>query len=179
MVDEALLMFSYYICHDRRLKIALGVGSAIEYLHGLYRPLRHGNIRADNVMLDELFNAKLGGFDAAASSKGSLSDDVLAFGALLLELVRGRRCQTTASACCTNHQAVNAAILDYDDQCLDGQFDREEVQRVMLVGLWCSHPDKWQRPTMAQALRYLMSEDPLPTAITEQASKSVADFWTL
>ncbi|VAI27389.1 unnamed protein product [Triticum turgidum subsp. durum] len=37
------------------------------------------------------------------------------------------------------------------------------MERVMVVGLWCAHPDRAMRPSIRQALNVLRSEAPLPS----------------
>ncbi|XP_062193201.1 L-type lectin-domain containing receptor kinase IX.2-like [Phragmites australis] len=98
-----------------RYKIVLGMGVALEYLHGAQRrePVLHGNIKPSNVMLDESFNAKLGDFglpqqihhdqgsaklaetqgymapEFLATGEASIESDVYSFGVVLLEIACG------------------------------------------------------------------------------------------
>ncbi|CAN6162266.1 unnamed protein product [Urochloa humidicola] len=155
-----------------RYKIALDVGSALEYLHSQSRPIPHGNIRTDNVMLDELFNASLGGFHESCTEENDLESqkasrsDVFSFGTFLLEVMCGRQIHgETAASLVERVWSLHdqGEVLDAADERLEGQFDREEVERVLLVGLWCAHPDHWQRPSIAEAMRSLRSEAPLPS----------------
>ena len=48
------------------------------------------------------------------------------------------------------------------DPRLNGNFDEEEMERLMTVGLWCAHPDYLMRPTIRQAIQVLNFEGPLP-----------------
>ena len=41
---------------------------------------------------------------------------------------------------------------------LNGGFKKEEMERLMVVGLWCSHPDAACRPNMRQVVRLLNFE---------------------
>jgi hypothetical protein len=51
------------------------------------------------------------------------------------------------------------AILDAADERLDGDYDKAEVERVMVVGLWCAHPDPTARPSMRAAMAVLQSKE--------------------
>ncbi|CAN6181998.1 unnamed protein product [Urochloa humidicola] len=155
-----------------RYKIAFDVGSALEYLHSQSRPILHGNIRTDNVMLDELFNASLGGFHESCTEENDLESqkasrsDVFSFGTFLLEVMCGRQIHgETAASLVERVWSLHdqGEVLDAADERLEGQFDREQAERVLLVGLWCAHPDHWQRPSIAEAMRSLRSEAPLPS----------------
>lgn len=53
-------------------------------------------------------------------------------------------------------------ILDAADSRLNGHFDGEEMERVMVTALWCAHPDRTMRPSIRQAINVLRLEAPLP-----------------
>ena len=50
-------------------------------------------------------------------------------------------------------------ILDAADRRLDGDFDRPQMERLLVTGLWCAHHDPMQRPSVTQAVEVLRSED--------------------
>jgi hypothetical protein len=52
-------------------------------------------------------------------------------------------------------------VEDAADQRLEGKYDREQMRRVLVVGLWCSLPEGSNRPSMQQALRILEHDDTL------------------
>ncbi|CAD6236515.1 unnamed protein product [Miscanthus lutarioriparius] len=54
------------------------------------------------------------------------------------------------------------AFLEAADWRLKGQFDEKQMERLMIVGLWCAHPDYAHRPSIRQALNVLKFEAPLP-----------------
>ncbi|KAH9304187.1 hypothetical protein KI387_008591, partial [Taxus chinensis] len=49
-------------------------------------------------------------------------------------------------------------ILDAADENLCGNFNAAEMERLMLVGLLCSHPDPKARPTMREVSKILKFE---------------------
>ncbi|KXG28899.1 L-type lectin-domain containing receptor kinase IX.1 [Sorghum bicolor] len=53
-----------------------------------------------------------------------------------------------------------SATLDAADERLRGdELDEECMERVLVVGLWCAHPDPSERPSIEQAMHVLQSED--------------------
>ncbi|CAN7014456.1 hypothetical protein BRARA_K01411 [Brassica rapa] len=49
----------------KRFSVAVNVAEGIEHLHGLERPVIHGDIKPSNVLLDKLFSAKIADFGLA------------------------------------------------------------------------------------------------------------------
>lgn len=50
---------------SKRFSVAVNVAEGIEHLHGLERPVIHGDIKPSNVLLDKLFSAKIADFGLA------------------------------------------------------------------------------------------------------------------
>ncbi|CDP06721.1 unnamed protein product [Coffea canephora] len=117
-LDKALFESRMVLPWAHRLKILLGVASALAYLHQeCENQVIHRDIKSSNIMLDEGFNARLGDFglarqvehdkspDAtvAAGTMGYLAPeylltgrasektDVFSYGAVVLEVASGRR----------------------------------------------------------------------------------------
>ncbi|XP_074329943.1 L-type lectin-domain containing receptor kinase IX.1-like [Apium graveolens] len=53
-------------------------------------------------------------------------------------------------------------ILDAADPKLSRDYDEEEMKRLMIVGLWCAHPDSTIRPSIRQAINVLTLDSPFP-----------------
>ncbi|KAI3680375.1 hypothetical protein L2E82_50360 [Cichorium intybus] len=53
-------------------------------------------------------------------------------------------------------------LLEVADPLLESVYEEEEIKRLMIVGLWCVHPDPVHRPTMRQVIQVLNSESSLP-----------------
>ncbi|XVF71372.1 hypothetical protein PTKIN_Ptkin12aG0032100 [Pterospermum kingtungense] len=179
-----------------RYKIALGLASAILYLHEESEQcVVHRDIKSNNVMLDSNFNAKLGDFGLARCmnqesehemtglagtlgymapeyiSKGQVSkkSDVFSFGVVALEIASGRRSLEPQ-----NREAdvslvdkvwtlyENGRLLEVADEKLCMEFDMEQMECLLIVGLWCAHPDHNLRPSIRQALQVLHFEAPFP-----------------
>ncbi|KAF7112959.1 hypothetical protein RHSIM_RhsimUnG0176400 [Rhododendron simsii] len=54
-------------------------------------------------------------------------------------------------------------LLEAVDAKLGSDFDERETERLMIVGLWCAHPNHNFRPKIRQAIHMLNFEAPLPT----------------
>lgn len=105
----------------------------------------------------------------ARTGKATASTDVFSFGALLLEVATGRR-PIEHKVSGEDFLLVEGVwdlytrgrILEAVDPRLDGLFDAEEMEKVLLLGLLCSHPDPSTRPSMRQVVQILANEAALP-----------------
>ncbi|KAI5060799.1 hypothetical protein GOP47_0025219 [Adiantum capillus-veneris] len=106
----------------------------------------------------------------ARTGKATPSTDVYSFGVLLLEVVTGRRSiehwpgeeQDVFLVEGVWDLYTHGRPLEAVDNRLDGFFNVEEVQTVLMLGLLCSHPDPVARPAMRQVVQILSNEAPLP-----------------
>ena len=54
------------------------------------------------------------------------------------------------------------SVIEAADPKLCGEFDKKQVECLMIVGLWCAHPDYIMRPSIQQAIQVLNFEVPVP-----------------
>ncbi|XP_073359377.1 L-type lectin-domain containing receptor kinase IX.1-like [Aegilops tauschii subsp. strangulata] len=107
--------------------------------------------------------------------RANTESDVYSFGVVLLEIACGRRPVVVVQQQeeDDDEDAVHLAqwvwssygrgkILDAADTRLGGEFDAQEMECVLIVGLWCAQLDLKLRPSMRQALNVLRFEAPLP-----------------
>ncbi|XP_059654635.1 L-type lectin-domain containing receptor kinase IX.1-like [Cornus florida] len=108
--------------------------------------------------------------ECISSCKASKETDVYSFGVVALEIACGRKP--------INIKAKEGRIsiielvwelygmgklLEAADPKLFADFDEQEMERLMMVGLWCAHPDNKSRPSIRQAIQVLNFEAPLPS----------------
>lgn len=181
---------------EQRFRIIKGVASGLLYLHeGWEKVVIHRDIKASNVLLDADFNGRLGDFglsrlhdhgaalgttrvvgtlgylapEFSRTGHVTTSSDVFAFGALLLEVVCGRK-PIEPKASPDELVLVDwvwskwreEKVMDVVDFKLKGRFDEEEVLKVVKVGLMCSNDEPKARPSMRLVVRYLEGEMVLP-----------------
>ncbi|XP_044346378.1 L-type lectin-domain containing receptor kinase IX.1-like [Triticum aestivum] len=110
--------------------------------------------------------------ESMASGRASTESDVYSFGVVILEIACGRRplLVLRGNEACTMHlvqfiwELYGAGrILDAVDHRLNDELDSQEIQRVIIVGLWCTHPNRSLRPSIRQAMNVLRTEAPLPS----------------
>ncbi|KAJ8765611.1 hypothetical protein K2173_014733 [Erythroxylum novogranatense] len=180
-----------------RYKIAMGLASALLYLHEEWEQcVVHRDIKSSNVMLDSSFNAKLGDFGLArlvdhelgsqttvlagtmgylapecvTTGKASKESDVYSFGVVALEITCGRKPVDTKQEPSKVRLVEwvwdlygKGQILEAVDQRLGRDFDEKELECLLIVGLWCCHPDFTLRPSIRQVINVLKFEAPLPS----------------
>ncbi|KAM3714877.1 hypothetical protein ACJW30_01G368300 [Castanea mollissima] len=185
LFDEPKAILSW----EQRFKIIKGVASGLLYLHEEWEQIVvRRDIKAGNVLLDSEFNGRLSDFGFAKLyelgsnpsttkvvgtlgylapeltriGKPTTSSDVFAFGALLLEVVCGRR-PIDPKALPEELMLVDrvrekwrlGAILEVVDSRLGVEFDEVEATLVLKLGLMCSNDAPESRPTMRHVVRCL------------------------
>nr|XP_043627606.1 L-type lectin-domain containing receptor kinase IX.1-like [Erigeron canadensis] len=99
------------------------------------------------------------------TGKASKEADVFSFGVVALEIACGRK-PLYLDGSKTKTELVEwvwdlygtETLLEAVDPCLGSDFAEEEIKRLMVVGLWCVHPDPIARPSMRQAIQVLKFE---------------------
>ncbi|KAL4377151.1 hypothetical protein GQ457_02G008790 [Hibiscus cannabinus] len=187
------IMLTWIVRH----KIALGLASALLYLHEEWEQcVVHRDIKSSNVMLDSNFNAKLGDFGLArlvdhdmgsqttvlagtmgylapecvTTGKASKESDVYSFGMVALEIACGRK-PVEARAEPSKVRLLEwvwdlygrGQLLEAVDERLGKVFDTQQIECLMITGLWCCHPDYTHRPSIRQVINVLNFEAPLPS----------------
>lgn len=181
---------------EQRFKIIKDVASGLLYLHeGYEQVVIHRDVKASNVLLDEELNGRLSDFGLARlyehganpnttrvvgtlgylapelprTGKATESSDVYAFGALLLEVVCGRRPiepkalpEELVLVDLVWEKFREGRALDVIDPKLNGEYNESEVMMVIKLGVMCSHNAPIARPSMRQVVRYLDEEVGIP-----------------
>eukprot|EP01018_Ginkgo_biloba_P007296 Gb_15976 [translate_table: standard] len=101
--------------------------------------------------------------------RATRESDVFSFGAVALEIASGMRVLDKRLKD-YNMRLVEWVwdlygqnrLLDAADQRLGGKFKVEEMEQLLVMGLWCSHPDPKSRPTIWPVLKTLKFDDLLP-----------------
>uniref|UniRef100_A0A0D6QS65 non-specific serine/threonine protein kinase n=1 Tax=Araucaria cunninghamii TaxID=56994 RepID=A0A0D6QS65_ARACU len=109
--------------------------------------------------------------ECVITGRASPESDVFSFGAVALEIACGRRALDERFKERYNMRLVQwvwdlygqERVLAAAAEALGDDFDPDEMERMLVVGLWCSHPDPQARPTMRQVLKVLRFEAQLPS----------------
>ncbi|XP_042036658.1 L-type lectin-domain containing receptor kinase S.6-like [Salvia splendens] len=183
---------------EKRHNIVLGVASALIYLHEeCDSQIIHRDVKTCNILLDVELNAKLGDFGLAEVFRQSLrgmeggrdgtmgylapeyafsgiptvKTDVYSFGVVVLEVASGRRPVDKMGCLLSEHvwgMWERGGLVEAADPKLVGRFSRGEMERMLVVGLACVHPNGEMRPRMREAARMLRGEAPLPALPTKR-----------
>ncbi|KAJ8528538.1 hypothetical protein K7X08_022230 [Anisodus acutangulus] len=155
----------------KRIDIFLSVARAISYLHtGCREFVSHGNLKCENVFLDDELEAKVSEFglrtiqDEASSSGGLAETDVRDFGKMMVVLITGR--QDVDEACYWAYEKwVKAEREMAMDERIEGDVDLEELERALRIAFWCLQGDERMRPSMGEVIKVLegtLTVDPPP-----------------
>ena len=156
------------------------------------RQIIHRDVKSCNIMLDADFNAKLGDFGLAevyehssntrdatmpAGTMGYLAPeyvysgvptkkiDVYSFGVVVLEVATGRKPVDDDGALVVDwvwNMWEKGKLIEAADPRLMKKFNVVEMERMLMVGLSCVHPDHEKRPPVKEVARILRGEAPLP-----------------
>lgn len=196
-LDSHLFGGKVMLTWNVRHKIALGLASAVLYLHEEWEQcIVHRDIKSSNVVLDSNFNAKLGDFGLArlvdhelgsqttvlagtmgylapecvTTGKASKESDVYSFGVVALEVACGRKPVEPRQEPSKVRLVEwvwdlygKGQLLEAADGRLSKEFDERQMECLMIVGLWCCHPDFTNRPSIRQVINVLNFEAPLPS----------------
>ncbi|MCI13596.1 lectin-domain containing receptor kinase A4.2 [Trifolium medium] len=105
-----------------------------------------------------------------STGKASKESDVYSFGVVALEITTGRKAvevmrdkdgEKGLIEWVWDHYGKGELFMAMDDY-LQKEFDEKQVERLMIVGLWSSHPDVNLRPLIRQVIQVLNFEVGLP-----------------
>ncbi|KAB2627949.1 L-type lectin-domain containing receptor kinase IX.1-like [Pyrus ussuriensis x Pyrus communis] len=103
----------------------------------------------------------------ANGGRASKESDMFSFGVVALELACGRRTyqdggfyMPLVSWVWQLYLAGN--LLCVADERLEVNFDQNEMECLLVVGLWCTHPNSEGRPKAGQVMKVLQLEAPIP-----------------
>ncbi|KAL5576739.1 hypothetical protein UlMin_018438 [Ulmus minor] len=106
------------------------------------------------------------------SGRASAHTDVFGFGVLILEVMCGRRPIEEGKPPLVEYvwqMMVQGQLLNALDERLraKGEFNKEEVERVLHLGLLCAYPDHNARPSMRQVVKVLEGKNEVNEYETE------------
>ncbi|KAM1057573.1 hypothetical protein EV2_031727 [Malus domestica] len=103
------------------------------------------------------------------TGKASKESDVYSFGIVALEICCGRKPNDLKFGSSEVNMVEwvwelygEEKVIEAADPKLCGYFDEKQMECLMIVGLWCAHPDNNMRPSIQQAIQVLNFEVPLP-----------------
>ncbi|KAJ7968336.1 Lectin receptor kinase [Quillaja saponaria] len=107
--------------------------------------------------------------ECLVTGKSSKESDIFSFGIVALEITCGRKPIDSGAKEGQIRMLEwvwelygTGKLLEAADPKLCGEFNKQEMEHLMIVGLWCAHPDYIHRPSVRQAIHVLNFEAPLP-----------------
>jgi serine/threonine protein kinase len=107
--------------------------------------------------------------ECVISGRASKESDIYSFGIVALEIACGRKAIDSKAK---EDEIIlvewvwelygRGELLDAADSRLCGDFDEPQMERLMIVGLWCAHPDYSLRPSIRKVIKVLDFEASLP-----------------
>ncbi|KAK2631738.1 hypothetical protein EUGRSUZ_L02496 [Eucalyptus grandis] len=142
---------------DLRYQIISGVASALHYVHNEYEQKLEGVPGTLGYIAPECLH----------TGKATRESDIYGFGAVVLEVVCGQRPWTKIGGFCFLVDWVwslhrDGRILEAVDERLRGDYVAEEAERLLLLGLACSHPNGSERPKTQAVLQIASRLLPVP-----------------
>ncbi|THG10783.1 hypothetical protein TEA_010691 [Camellia sinensis var. sinensis] len=112
--------------------------------------------------------------ECLVTGKANKESDVFSFGVVALEIACGRK-PISLKVPKSQMRMIDwvwdlygtSRLLEALDSKICADFVQEEVECLMIVGLWCAHPDHNLRPSIRQAIHVLNFEAPLPILPTK------------
>ncbi|KAH9290304.1 hypothetical protein KI387_034421, partial [Taxus chinensis] len=184
-------IFSNETCHHvldwkTRFKVVLHIARGLTYLHEECRErIIHFDIKPQNILLDQNFNAKVSDFGLAKlnnreesevitmmkGTPGSMAPellnmhitekaDIFSFGVMVVEIVSGTRNRELSGhglLSVLQSKAEEGRLIELVDSGLEdeGMDVKEEAVKMLEVGMWCMQDDFTRRPAMSTVVKAL------------------------
>ncbi|EOA14568.1 hypothetical protein CARUB_v10027807mg [Capsella rubella] len=106
-----------------------------------------------------------------STGRASKESDVYSFGVVLLEIVTGKKSVDPRQGKIEPEASLVERVWDLNgrgelvsaiDHQMGKDYDMKQAECLMVVGLWCAHPDINSRPSIKQAIQVLNFQAPLP-----------------
>ncbi|KAG5001553.1 hypothetical protein JHK85_023213 [Glycine max] len=108
--------------------------------------------------------------ECVTTGKSSKESDVYSFGVVALEITCGRKPVEVREEPSKVRLVEwvwslygKGKLLEAADKKLNWEFEEQQMECLMIVGLWCCHPDHTMRPSIRQVISVLNLEAPLPS----------------
>nr|GMD19350.1 G-type lectin S-receptor-like serine/threonine-protein kinase RLK1 [Ipomoea batatas] len=177
---------------SQRIKITLGIARGLTYLHEeCSTQIIHCDIKPQNILLDDYYNARISDFGLAKllkmnesrtqtnirgtkgyvapewfrNNKVTAKVDVYSFGVLLMEIITCRRNVEDVERCGGDNKAILTdwvtdcfvekrldLLVENDEEALN---DRENLEKFVMISIWCIQEDSSLRPTMRKEQGYM------------------------
>ncbi|XP_077226959.1 G-type lectin S-receptor-like serine/threonine-protein kinase SD3-1 [Tasmannia lanceolata] len=149
----------------QRLDIAVGVARAIAYLHAeCQQCIAHGNLKLQNVLLDEQLVAKVTDFglqslsakETVSSSETLPERDIYMFGEMLLQIVVGKSHSDVGNLHSLAYEMCGDGTLGGTiDLQLERNVEWEGVESAIRIAFWCMQDQPSLRPSMGEVVKVL------------------------
>ncbi|KAF7849418.1 hypothetical protein BT93_L0816 [Corymbia citriodora subsp. variegata] len=178
-----LVMNKVLLTWERRYNIAQGIALGLKYLHEeLKQCIVHRDIKSSNILLDAHFEAKLGNFSLARMvdhAKGSQTTELAGtMGYLAPKCIYTGKAKIVCGRKTINPRASEdqVQLVEWVRDPTGGvgpgalwnrkavkcrrsevrrKFDTRQMECLMTIGLWCTHPDPKERPPISKAVAFL------------------------
>ncbi|KAL4372549.1 hypothetical protein HN51_042458 [Arachis hypogaea] len=165
---------------SKRIQIALDIANGLQYLHNFTYPCYvHNDINSGNILLNKDLRAKIANFSLAeellerrmitSSSSCHTSDDVYAFGVVLLELITSKECVTLHGLSREGITMVSRIMMNnliskeheeeklslFFDPRLIGNIERKSALMLVKPSLACLNQESESRPNMSEVVSTL------------------------
>ncbi|CAI8609864.1 unnamed protein product [Vicia faba] len=104
--------------------------------------------------------------EAATAASPTSASDVYSFGVVLLEVACGRRPLETNVVVeeivlvdWVRELYAGGCVVEAADSRIKGEYDVDDMEMVLKLGLACCHPEPNRRPTMKEVVAFLLGED--------------------